>query len=452
MALIGMVGMLSGVLGAASSAAEQQAGRTDVDTTWFAYNCEFPSGRHQIGVRIQASFPESGAVGQPIQPTDVTVRASIPEAALADLTGWGAATVTGTANLTAAVAQNGTSNDVSWSELNAPSTAIPESGELALAASGKVPPATVRDAGPVTFTAGKLALQLGMRQADGKVTDPALLSLDCLPEAGEDTLLATVPVAGEETTPPTSGRSEDPRDGTNPPFGGAETRAAEDDIPEECHRIGNEGTPMCTYIGGYTNVRKLEAAARIPLGILNIDNANPEPCNDGSGMWCQTAIGELNHDGKQQFPPEDNSFLPFGFMPTTATMELRQSAPMEIDIRFQAQPPFDGSVVGNAKMVARVYDATVNGARLDVGNHCETTIDITLTADYPEGYNVQDGGILDGTTTIPPFSGCGAKEDLDPLLTGLISGAGNYVKMTQGNACWLGNGFRCPPEKPELRR
>ena len=51
--------------------------------------------------------------------------------------------------------------------------------------------------------------------------------------------------------------------------------------------------------------------------------------------------------------------------------------------------------------------------------------------------------------TIPPFTGCGVSEDLDPLITGLVSGGGNFVKLTQGSICTLtGSNNGCPPEEP----
>ena len=55
-------------------------------------------------------------------------------------------------------------------------------------------------------------------------------------------------------------------------------------------------------------------------------------------------------------------------------------------------------------------------------------------------------------TDIPPFTGCGVGEDLDPLLTGLISGKDNYVKMTQGAICDIRTERTCPPAPPELQR
>jgi hypothetical protein len=59
---------------------------------------------------------------------------------------------------------------------------------------------------------------------------------------------------------------------------------------------------------------------------------------------------------------------------------------------------------------------------------------VKLTGRSPD-YTVNTGGPLTGTTTIPPFSGCGVGEDLDPLLNASISGPDNFMKLTQGVPC-----------------
>jgi hypothetical protein len=56
------------------------------------------------------------------------------------------------------------------------------------------------------------------------------------------------------------------------------------------------------------------------------------------------------------------------------------------------------------------------------------------TNDDPN-YVVNTGGFLSGTATIPPFHGCGAGENLDPLFTASLSGPGNYIRITQGPIC-----------------
>jgi hypothetical protein len=72
------------------------------------------------------------------------------------------------------------------------------------------------------------------------------------------------------------------------------------------------------------------------------------------------------------------------------------------------------------------------------------------------------GGELTGSVTLPPFSGCGADEDLDNLFTASLSGVPGYVKQVQGAPCapsqhTPGDGGVCtdalePVDVPEARR
>jgi hypothetical protein len=78
---------------------------------------------------------------------------------------------------------------------------------------------------------------------------------------------------------------------------------------------------------------------------------------------------------------------------------------------------------------------TVNGQPLDVGSHCRsaTPVDIDLLGVPP--YQPVTGGPLEGMVTIPPLTGCGTTEDLDPLLTATLSGSGDLVRIIQGTPC-----------------
>ena len=83
----------------------------------------------------------------------------------------------------------------------------------------------------------------------------------------------------------------------------------------------------------------------------------------------------------------------------------------------------------------QVSDVTVNGTPLNVGQHCRTAVPTNVVLTSNAGYDVTKGGVLSGNITIPPFTGCGVGENLDPLLTASISGPGNFVQLTQGPTC-----------------
>jgi hypothetical protein len=102
---------------------------------------------------------------------------------------------------------------------------------------------------------------------------------------------------------------------------------------------------------------------------------------------------------------------------------------------------------------AQLTYAEINGVEIKLGPNCRTAtlIDVTLLG-VAASYSITEGGILQGVIDIPPFSGCGVDEDLDPIITGLVSGPGNYVKMTQGPVCTIISGLKCPPVVPVPQR
>jgi hypothetical protein len=134
-------------------------------------------------------------------------------------------------------------------------------------------------------------------------------------------------------------------------------------------------------------------------------------------------------------------------------MELAQVGAMNIHTEGLATVPFTYSVRATGQLSARIHDATVNGVPLDVGPNCHTErpIDITLTGGTPQYTDILKGGPLSGVVEIPPFDGCGAAEDLDPLLTGTVSGPDNAVNVTQGSLCVpIDPRSPCPPSIPQV--
>lgn len=421
--------------GTESSASEQAANAT------VTYACPFPSGTQQITVKIAGTFPAAGTVGRPIQPSDVRMTPTLPAAALADLTELDATSVTASARLSITVAQNGTSTNDVWSGLAAPSAPIPDSGDLPLPASGTVPPATVKAIGPAAFIAGPLTLVLTPQKKDGGATNPATVPLDCTPGLGPNAVLATVPVtepAGSVTPPPGTGKAKGvPRT--------AQQKPAADD---PCHQtIDLDPVPGDAYMAGFSNVRKLNGATL--LGRENETTTGHVLLQLGYKIvidLCATdgsvdvfSRGVLDYNGEHRLPPATATFLTFGFMPTTATLDLVE--PPGTDLEIDSHGFFNGTDFVQVSTVTselsiRIHDVLVNGRPLDVGPRCEsaTPMAVTLTGKSPD-YTVDTGGPLLGTATIPPFSHCGVGEDLDPLFTASISGPGNFMKLTQGMPC-----------------
>ncbi len=510
LAALGAV-VLVGALGAPAASEGQSTGDTPPQrrSAELLYHCDTESGQRDLRARVELSIPGT-ASGERI---GVTVRATLGEQVVAELAADGAAEVTGVVSATVLVRETGretgTARDgtgevdgsVLLPDLTVPATPLPAEGSLTLTGSGQTRRLTTDGPGEYRVSADRFNLLLGWQPpgadpgdgSDGAESEPGggepggdeestpdsdpaptpdagggaaaagrrqvppARAFDCTPAPGQNTTITTLTVSGDATTEPGTDAEEPEQHPDGPLDGGRiDTSAQAADIPEDCVDFADLNNAWCAYLGGYTNIDRMGAAMRIDPGIVNLALPIIGPCNDGSEwFWfCQTARAELRHDGERRLPATRNSFHAFDFMPNEATVELTQVGDMEIEVRAQVVAPYDGSVVARATLSVRVYDVTVNGVALDVGENCRTRepITVALTADYPGDYTPATGGFLDGYTDIPPFSGCGVDGDLDPLLTGLISGKDNYVKMTQGQICDIRTERYCPPVPPELQR
>ncbi|WP_433409526.1 DUF6801 domain-containing protein [Saccharomonospora azurea] len=510
-AALGVAVLVGGLWAPAASGGQPGDGATsERESRELLYHCDTEAGQRDVRVRVTLALPEATA-----EPIGVTVRTTLDAEVVDELAAGGATEVTGVLSATLHAQRTAASDDetgepVLLPDLTVPTTPLPADGPVTLVATGEADEITPEGAGEFRVSADRFNLLLGWpppedsddgggdpdpveppgdgdegagdgddEEGGGGVdpvpdattlpgTDgggaaaqarrqaPPARGFDCVPAPDQDTVITTLTVADDGTTRP----GDDPRGPGNERSGepgtGRSTDAEPVDIPDDCVDFADLNNAWCAYLGGYTNLDRMNAAALVEPGIVNLALPVIAPCNDGSEwFWfCQTALAEVRHDGKKQLPPTRNAFHAFDFMPNEATLELTQIGDMTIDVRSQVIAPYDGSVVAHATLGVRVYDVTVNGVVLDVGDDCRTEepITVALTADYPGDYTPAAGGFLDGYTDIPPFTGCGVGEDLDPLLTGLISGKDNYVKMTQGAICDIRTERTCPPAPPELQR
>jgi hypothetical protein len=230
-------------------------------------------------------------------------------------------------------------------------------------------------------------------------------------------------------------------------------------VPEGAFVFPPPGSPPppvtngCGYAIGYSNVHKLGSAAiindprhnpalvRVNMGVRKVFLLAPQP---GQEPYIEVdSVAELT------LPPADSTFLTYGFMPTTAKMELIPQGPLTIvqtGYPFFDQPTLS-TISGYQSL--RLYDVRINGTPLDVGPDCRTSapLDVVLRGrqdgylpgggDGKLDYTVQTGGPLAAENlTIPPFTGCGTGgEDLDPLFTAAVSGPGNSLNFIQGALC-----------------
>jgi hypothetical protein len=435
-------GTLTAGVAVAADASGSSTSRNVQLTLGFA--CQFPSGTERLGTTIAATFPAAAVVGGRIQPTGVLVTVRLPSTAVGALRRRGAATVSSATSLSVTAAQR-TTTTAQWQGKTATAQPVPASGSLSLAAASHATPVTVTAKGNVTFAAAALTLALRLYGAAGSA--PASLDVTCTPAARSDTRLATVAVEAA------SAQKKSP------------AARAKPKLPKDCGKIKviGYGTAVCGYITGYSDVKKLYGAAPLqPKGralpaLVNIDYAYRHVLKHGKLIAYST--GELYYRGHRELPPVRPTFLAFGFVPVTASLSVTEVRPISIrSVSGITAPPYPITVTATTTVAIRISDVVVNGVPLAIGPHCRpvSTARLTLTGHGdntlpPKGYTIPYGGPLSGLLTIPAFTGCGVTENLDPLLTGSISGPGNYVLQTQGRLCGPSQPqlWSCPPPVPK---
>lgn len=482
MAGLAAVLVLAGLIPGGKAVADAQ--RADVT---LGYTCRFPSSGQPAIVRIKGAFPASGAAGSLLRPEGVSVAVTLPRTALSESSdssdssessGIASAVVAGSVSLDTLITQAGRPIGVEWADLTVPRTAVKVSDladtDLTLAAEGAVPPVTATAAGDAVFSAGGLRLRLTFAKAGGaEPAPPAEVTIACTPNLGQNTTIVTVPVAGRERSPANTvpirtapgvvpGRNTTaagPGDGDPcPPMpeGGYNPAFPLPDWEPGSEPWGNgEPQPGCALVDGLSNVSKLKGASRVrgTAAVLagteqRFKNASPA---DPDGY---TQVRNL---ARSYFDTTQATFLTFGFMPTTAKMEITQignANVVAIGPFADVAEPKPTVTTAWAEVSIRIFDVKINGSPMDVGPNCRTsrTMALILTgsdqADPP--YRVNSGGRLSGTVEIPPFSGCGVGDDLDRLFTASVSGPGNYVEVIQGPVCDTttsggANTNPCPP-------
>ncbi|MDJ1137558.1 DUF6801 domain-containing protein [Streptomyces iconiensis] len=495
LAAVGAVALLAGALpGTGSQAREQEAKVTA------AYDCALPKGTARIEAVFTGNFPESAAPDKPLQPGELSAEVKVPRGALADVLPEGAVSVTSEAALTVRVAQGDASADADWSGLKAPSTPVPESGDLTLAHKGEVPPVTVAAEGDVTFTAGDLALELDPKApkalpSDGPSTLPAEVAprIVCKAAPDQDLRLAIVRVGGDAEgpgSPSPSASGEAPRpsaseggEGQGQGKESADRREAGIDVgaeamppPKPCESERPTGnmdrskfpvppkgstttvSPMggihwCAVPVAVSNVLKLRGAMVINDPRAGAATANLAVQKEWVNGPEDSSYNQLRSLGEIDLPDSRATFLDFDFMPVTAKIEFT-SSPMTI-VTEQRHNDLPNYAYIYMSQTLRMHDVEVNGTALPVGPNCRTAKPISLELrGKSDEYSVFGGGTLRAKLDIPPFTGCGTGgENLNPLFTASISGSGNYLKMEQGMVCnVLPTTGKCPapPEVPEL--
>jgi hypothetical protein len=457
-ALVLAAGLVAAVasITAASGAGGSHQVRVDVN-----YSCRFPSAIYQVSAVVAATFPASAASGTPIQPAGLHVTITLPKQAVAYLRGLSAASVAATGSLAVTERADGTPQQAVWQLGTSAADAVPASGGLTLDTTGTAPPAEASAAGTVTYAAGGLDLSLTPHTGGSAATSPASVAASCRSASKASAQLASVSVTatGASASPSASSSAQLPA--------GSPTQktAAKTKFPKGCGdiKIHGVGTAVCGYIAGYSDVKKLYGATLLGPVLVNLDFAYRHVIGKRNLVAYSTGwIYNQQDDGKHVFPPVRATFLGFGFVPVTATLSLQEVGPIRIvSVSGITAPPYPIAVTAKTRVAISVSHVSVNGVPLKVGAGCRAAYSPKLTLNGhgtntfpPRGYTVPTGGPLSGTLTIPPFVHCGLTQNLDPLLTGSISGPGNFAIMTQGKLCGPADpkNWTCPPPVPKRQR
>ncbi len=439
----GLLVITGGIAAYTPRAAAAQATRTDL-----GYTCSFPAGNFAVSVTITATYPASVPVGPPAAPIGVRISSLVPKAALAGSVFARPGTVIAgsTDVLTVIETRRSAAQPLHWQASG--SRARPTAGGLlALTASGSSGPLPASEPATITFTASSLAISLRSRGAT--------LNADCVPGNGAGARLATIKVS--QASPSAS-----------PTPGQGQRTASKTKFPQGCGKIKvtGDGVATCAYLTGYADVTKLIGAAllqpRRPAkpGLVNVDIGQRHAFK--KGKLVEYSTGQLYYKGRPELPPVTATFLAFRFVPVTATLHITELSFIDIvSVSGVIAPPYPITVDATTRISIRVSGVRVNGRPLDVGTGCRTASPVTLKLVGkgknllpPVGYTLPTGGPLLGKVTIPAFTDCGVTENLDPLLTGSISGQGNFVKMTQGELCGPSQpqNWVCPPPIPKPKR
>jgi hypothetical protein len=471
-AVAGSVAIIAGVAGSAGSVMSQPTGAmtlADISTAslTLAYSCRFPAGTYQVGAHVTASYPATTQTGRAVRPAALTLAVTVPAAALSGLRPRGAPVALsarlatsdvvratgGAAPASASIAPE------AWASLAASPRPLSAPGaDLAsgpLRPSAPPPALTATRSGTMTVTAGSLSL----RYAQGR-TPAQTVTAACTLEPGQDAALATIAVRAAAANSP----AKTPVFCPPLPRGGLKlNRSKRMPQPPKPPRGSTvsfpPSTPGCAYIKGYADARKLNGAALIGPGLLDLSIGVRVVVNFAANYFEEDSVGEFDYRPcptcaiVHALPPARATFLAFGVEPVSATLQLFEVG----TINIYGVGTLSGVLTSNTAwslMTLRISDVTVNGNKntLNVGNDCETVkplqIGLTGIGTGPQPYSLQSGGPLTGEVTILPFTHCGVTENLDYLFTGTVSGKGNYSVFTQGSLCAPVGDQGCPPPIP----
>ncbi|WP_037309859.1 hypothetical protein [Amycolatopsis orientalis] len=205
----------------------------------------------------------------------------------------------------------------------------------------------------------------------------------------------------------------------------ARTRQAEPAQPPAAAQAGLK-------FGFYVGDEQQPTTSRVAK--LGSDITFPQGLFDGKILGF---VGRVPIAGKLAIPPTSSYFVSFRFMPATGDVELIPDGDATGTVEVKTGATTGCKAVGTNlcadsdvtnKMFIKLSNVKVDGKVLDVGPNCRTaqSVVVNIKALVPLAFPAPPVKV---TTTFPTpgFAGCGGREDLSPLLTGLVSGPGNTL-------------------------
>ncbi len=125
-------------------------------------------------------------------------------------------------------------------------------------------------------------------------------------------------------------------------------------------------------------------------------------------------------------PNATGSFEELGAIPVTATAHFINNGPTTGTINLST-----GAVTSTSHITMQLVSLSVAGIPIPLGPSCETSTPAVVQVTSQPGFNLLNGGNLEGTYTIPPFANCLLAT---PLINLTLTGPGNTITLTLGKA------------------
>ncbi|MGW5717019.1 DUF6801 domain-containing protein [Amycolatopsis sp. NPDC003865] len=429
-----------------TAAADAGKGGREVAKT-VAATCPFadPVGPLKLDVKTEATLPASMTTGKPATIDGLAVSFSLPRAAAQQL--LGAATTLEGGLTFQLLLEQGKVKDTLAVPLTIAATPLPAEGDLPLTAKGKLPAFSPSAAGllKIRLTAPKLALG-----PTGAPPEQPAQQVPCTADTGQDLSFGSVAVLA--ATAPPSGKPLPGKKATPAPQpGGTKKHSLLDDEPPVDENVTLVLPLQPNQIDNTATIAKTGAKIHSkPAALVN-------------GVWFRITTPDgfpirSEITGEVAFAPVTVSYLGYGFLPITATVEFLPADYRSGTMIHSFGTLFDGILRNHLDVVSRLSDVKVNGVPLDAGPDCVSATPMPI--DMIGEYDPFTGGLI-GTDpanpdpkyrgfTLPPFKNCGAAEKLSSLFTGQNSGPGNQAsaRLTIIQLCMEADHRNCPPVAP----